>query len=157
MIRDFLSPFAMLLLVIDLFFGGMLMGAALVAGASQAAEGPKGPPSPEALFERLDGNADGTISAAEFDAQGAARFDRMDSDASGTVSFEEFTAKHRQRGTDRAEARFSRLDRDGNGTLDRGEMQAGGQAHFARLDQNGDGSLTLEEIKSLRRPAAGRD
>jgi Ca2+-binding EF-hand superfamily protein len=77
------------------------------------------------LFERLDENADGQLSAAEFDA-GKMR-----------------EARHEAM----RERMFARLDEDGSGGLSRDELPDMSR-HLEAMDADGDGIVTREEARA---------
>ncbi len=123
---------------------------------------------PAKLFERLDANADGILTAAEMQplderssprerdtaprrdkdgqdrgAQLRARFDEQDADGDGMLNRDEFP---------RPEA-FDKLDGDGDGLLSFDELASklrdqapDGAARFREADVDGDGQLSAEEF-----------
>ncbi len=64
-------------------------------GESASRGGRKGPPSPEALMERMDANNDGKISREEAKGPLANDFDRLDSDKNGQLTVTELS-KHKK-------------------------------------------------------------
>ncbi|MCU0953211.1 MAG: hypothetical protein MUC37_01070 [Hyphomicrobium sp.] len=92
----------------------------------------------ERMLVRLDGNGDGKVTRAEFDAgrpEDAGRSSRS------------------ERMADRRKLLFSFYDRNGDGVIEKAEFEAGRaeEIEFGRrkrlhsLDRNGDGKVTLEE------------
>lgn len=75
----------------------------LAGGAALAQDGgPRQMPAPEDIFKRWDGNADGVVDKAEWDATGrpADRFAMIDADKDGKVTLDELKGafeKMRQR------------------------------------------------------------
>jgi len=80
-----------------------------------------------ALFERLDGNADGLLSKDEFSA-------------------ENLRAARREALQERA---FARLDRDGSGGLSRSEVPDPSR-WLEAMDADGDGTVTRQEAREHR-------
>lgn len=107
---------------------------------------------------RLDTDRDGTISAAERQAQLAARgLDQAEVQAKRA----ERRALRAERRAERKEMRagrtlrigdkrFARLDADKDGRLSLAEVTARSAVRFQRLDANKDGALTREERRSAR-------
>lgn len=89
-----------------------------------------------ALFERLDENGDGKLTAGEFSME------KMHDAARATLQ----------------ERMFAHLDRDGSGGLSRDELP-GMARHLAAMDTDGDGTVTRQEARDYhqaRRQAAER-
>lgn len=111
-------------LTLSLIAAGLSVSAAGFAADSHASHHES---DSQAVFQTLDTNADGKLSAAEMtrlpEVMEQQRFDRMDSNHDGKIEKSEFEA--------RAKARADRL--------------------FARMDSNGDGSISAAELK----PAMG--
>ncbi|MEL7000981.1 MAG: calcium sensor EFh, partial [Pseudomonadota bacterium] len=92
-------------------------GLVLVGCGIALAQAGKGP---ERMFERIDTDADGRITAAESRAFREARFQRLDVDEDGAVTLDEMKAMKRQRASqDRMSRRFARADTNGNGAIER--------------------------------------
>lgn len=133
----------------------MVVLAALISagGAAYAKSGDRGE-----MFEKVDANGDGQVTAQELTAAAEARFAAADADKDGFLTPEEMAAN---RGGKRAERMLEKLDTDGNGTLDESELAAaqdGRQGKRAkkmmeRVDTNKDGKLTLAEMTAKRDPA----
>lgn len=114
------------------------------------------------MLELYDGNKDGVVDRAEFDAARAASFAATDTDGSGTLSLAEYTAEfsgrlEQQRVRVRADAqrqagvRFGALDTDKDGRMTFAEYQASGKRIFTRADSNGDGVVDARDPE----PTAG--
>lgn len=71
-------------------------------GAEPAAAGEKPKRDPEAMFKKMDANADSSLSLDEFKAnkkdaaKAEAAFQKRDKDGDGKLSLEEFTPKKKQ-------------------------------------------------------------
>ncbi|MGQ0532568.1 MAG: hypothetical protein ACT4OF_07740 [Caulobacteraceae bacterium] len=99
-----------------------------------------------------DENNDGNITREEFLARPTEMFDRLDANDDGVISATEQPQRGErdQRGEGRAN-----VDADGNGTFSRAEFSAMGAARFERLDANDDGRVTQEEAQAARRHRRG--
>ena len=163
---------------------GLLGGAAALAVAvalpmTASAWGGKGHHGGK-MFEMLDTDKDGAITAAEFGAHAEGRFAKMDADGDGDVTKAAMSAaraamrtKWRERRAGTAEERFAAMDADGDGKVTlqemkdavasrmaehkkdgaekRGERHAERiEKHFNAMDADGDGALTLEEMQSAK-------
>lgn len=163
----------------------LLAGAAAIAVSGTAlAQGRQAPQGdltrPQAqqhaaqMFDRLDVNGDGTLDAADREAQRKARFDRLDNNSDGAISYDEFTAARTsrgerpegvrgQRGSHRGErmglhgmrgmgmrgpGRMSGVD--GDRATTRAEFEAAMLARFDAADANKDGTVTAAERKAQR-------
>ncbi len=156
------------------------------ATRADEAQTPPGNPSATALFERLDQNSDGQLTADEVPAERRALFDRLlqtaDADKDGKLSRSEFAAgiesKRPQRPVNEKlpernpeggqgidpDRIFGRFDRNADGKIVAGEVPDDARGTFERLlvraDKNGDGELTKQElvdaVNQLKPPAAGK-
>ncbi|MBI5659009.1 MAG: EF-hand domain-containing protein [Nitrosomonadales bacterium] len=104
----------------------------------------------DAMFKRMDGNADGQVSKAEFNAFNARRFKEMDANKDGKVTREEMDVRVNQamkNGLTHLNDRFAAADINQDGGLDYQEAQAMPvmQAYFSEVDTNKDGKVTREE------------
>lgn len=105
------------------------------------------------MFERLDSDGDGSISAEEFKmpSDRPSPEMRMDSNGDGVLTRDEVIAASEQRSAEVLE-RFDSLDIDGSGTIDNDERRL---SLFNRMDADGDGALTKREVMKSRR--GGKD
>ncbi len=122
-------------------------------------------PDPNAMFERLDQNADGVLTSEEVPEERQRFFDRMmqraDQNQDGKLTQEEFTASLNSSGGQRsmrggrfnAERMFERFDSNGDGEITQDEIPQRAQ-RMMQMDQNGDGVLTREELS--QGPPGGR-
>ena len=115
---------------------------------------PGGPPG--GGFEGADANNDGNITREEFLARPIQMFERLDANHDGVISASERPQRPErgERGGDDG-PRGERGDRpnpdtDGNGTISRAEFTAMGTGMFDRLDANNDGRVTREEAQAQR-------
>ncbi len=135
-----------------------LAAAALVAGSVSvvAVAGPRGEHGRHhasgivSAFERVDTDADGAVSRAEFDAHIAARQAGLDGNGDGMVSFEEAKAVRAAQRKQRARERFAKMDKDGDGVVSTAEASAGQERIFAFLDRNDDGAVSIDELPQRR-------
>jgi Ca2+-binding EF-hand superfamily protein len=161
---------------------GLLAGACVCALLSAPAFAQSAPaPRPlvgghgnnlEAFIAQHDGNADGRLTWAEFDAFRRARFDATDANGDGTVDVEEYVQEFEDRMREEMEQgrgeqveqtrrRFAALDTDKNGQVSRAEFDASGErvwsegqkALAGRKDAKDDGSKTEAAAERFdRRP-----
>jgi Ca2+-binding EF-hand superfamily protein len=126
----------------------LVLTAALLAAAPAVAETPRGA---ALLFERIDADSDGRVTAAEMTAAREAQFTRMDRNADGQVDPAEIEAARArlERFTAVADAGLGgladRRDADGDGNLSRQEFTAQGPM-LALLDTDGDGAVSRAEF-----------
>jgi Ca2+-binding EF-hand superfamily protein len=155
--------------------------AAPVLAAPPGGAGPNPGKTALGMLQRLDTDADGSLSLDEVlvgrAAEAERHFARIDTDGDGLLMPGEGSRRHRHHGADidnealreclgeRLEelpepqadpsARFEAADTDGNGLLDLDEFVAAGaaeaSARFARADQDGDGRLGREELGAALR------
>ena len=105
------------------------------------------------MFERLDSDGNGSISADEFNmpSDRPSPEMRMDTNGDGVLTRDEVIAVSEQRSAEALE-RFDSVDTDGNGAIDNDERRL---SLFNRMDADGDGALTKREVMKSRR--GGRD
>ncbi|MGB7756597.1 MAG: EF-hand domain-containing protein [Salinisphaera sp.] len=115
-------------LTLSLLAAGLSVSAAGFAADNAA---PKHGPGSQAVFNKLDANGDGKLTAAEMTRLPQVikqqMLDKVDTNHNGKIEKSEFEA--------RAKARADRL--------------------FAKLDRNGDGSISADEMKSPGRHPMG--
>lgn len=126
--------------------------AAMVAGTVAQAAAPG-----LGIFSRMDGNGDGKVSLAEFQAGHAAQLGRLDGNQNGTVTIAEvdaFFAGHAGQGNANARLAQARLtgikaaDSNGDGVVSAAEFATAGNAEFQSVDSNGDGFITAAEAQN---------
>jgi len=103
------------------------------------------------MFQELDANNDGTVSAEEFNNR-QDRFARADADGNGLLTAEEMMATGREREERRVARMIERLDSDGDGALSQAEIEdrRNPARMFERLDANEDGVVSEEEFAEAR-------
>lgn len=111
------------------------------------------------MIERFDANRDGQVDRTEFMAARDERFVAMDGDADGIVTQAEWDAAvaayRAEHATDADDGKdgdrharwFGKIDADGDGSVTRAEFEAAAERMFGRFDRNGDGILTEEDRK----------
>ncbi|SMX33136.1 EF-hand domain-containing protein [Actibacterium lipolyticum] len=136
------------------------------------------------MFDQLDANSDGVLTADEFEARMKERFATLDADGNGEISAEELatgqpkrqmadghkrgfgkgkgfgdraapTAEQRQAF---AERMIEQKDQNDDGLLSVEELAAApnGDAMFKGMDTDGDGSISREEFDAARQDRAAR-
>jgi Ca2+-binding EF-hand superfamily protein len=131
------------------------LAATLIAGSAAAQS--------IADFERIDGDKDGAVSAAEFEAARRRDFDALDANKDGRLSREEFV-RPRGAGPDLVrlrERRFGEIDTDKSQGISWAEYLAHGKHQFSVLDRDRDGRVTRAEFEAALAggtppPASGR-
>ncbi|MET0361767.1 MAG: hypothetical protein ABW048_08465 [Sphingobium sp.] len=152
-----------------------------VAGLSATAA-TAAPHEGSAFIHDYDGNKDGTVTRAEFDAVRAERFKATDADKDGTVSEAEYVGEYsarleqqlaastgseamkteeRERQIRQAHVRFNILDSNKDEKMQQSEYDASGARAFAQQDDDKDGIVTAADAAATaaRQIAAreGRD
>ena len=100
----------------------------------------------QANLEKLDTNADRTVTNDEIDAYQQAQLKEFDSNGDGSLNLEEFSAFWSSLTRERMVNDFQRIDNDGTGELTADELNTRTKGLMRRLDQDGDGSIALSEI-----------
>jgi Ca2+-binding EF-hand superfamily protein len=121
----------------------LAMGTAAAAATAAAQDG-------SALFDRMDLDRDGRVTAREHSLSVRTMFAAMDANRDGRVTATEMDAAQSQVGNRRADAlssaeKIRAVDRNGDGLLTIGEHVSGAKAMFARMDANRDGHLDRGE------------
>ncbi|WP_159017432.1 EF-hand domain-containing protein [Cognatiluteimonas profundi] len=115
----------------------------------------------DGMFQRMDGNNDGRISAQEHAAGVQAMFVRMDANKDGAITADEMTSGHGWRhGGDDADDHgmhdmMSRMDANHDGEITAAEHAAAASAMFARMDANHDGRINAAEMQAGHGQAMG--
>jgi hypothetical protein len=108
----------------------------------------------------MDGNGDGRVSPQEHAAGAKLMFEKIDADHDGEVTATEMDAAHAAAGSDggglSSADKIRTIDGDGNGSLSAAEHEAGSQAMFVRTDANRDGSVDVAEMKAAHEAMLGK-
>ena len=117
------------------------------------------------LFQQLDRDRNGVVSANEFAVTRRIDFSRLDKNRDGFIERREFVDLRSPRGGKASERarrvrelrarRFRALDADRDGRVSRSEYVGFGRKLFARLDGNGDKRVTRKEARLSLRGNAG--
>ena len=125
-------------------------------GAPADGKSRKGPPAPEEIIERMDADANGTISEDEVKGPLAQHFEEIDANSDGQLDQEELSTAHQMR-AENAKAKGKKLkdaDSDENGSISKDEASDAGLEklveHFDKIDADGDGEVTKEEMRAMR-------
>ena len=132
----------------------LIFSSSLMAGSILAAQAP---PQPRPVFEALDLNHDGTLSAAEI-AAASASLRKLDLDGDGQLTSLEFLPRPVDSSAVDAESLVKRLmafDRNGDGVLTSDELPERMQSLMAKADANHDGKLTPDEIRAYAKAQTG--
>jgi len=140
----------------------VILGWAMGAGAPAVRADEQAPGKfMERLFQRLDSNGDGVVTADEIQAFEHRLFARLDANHDGVLTAEEFAARRTgkqdaadvpQKSAAARGRRFAAMDTDGDGRVTADEFAAAFNKRLSALDANGDGRITLDELKSARSP-----
>ncbi len=99
-------------------------------------------------FEKIDANADGSLTVDEFIGAASKRFDKADLNSDGILSEGELVARIARKQAKRRAARLiNRLDYNGDGKVTKDEIQNRTRKRFALLDGNDDGKVEKSEMK----------
>ena len=122
--------------------GGMMGG--MMGGGHGGMMGGQGGPFLK-LFQELDADKDGTLTAAELDAGVKARYAEANTDGAEGVTLEEFTPWFFKQQQEMAVRAFQRLDSDGDGKVTEAEATEMATTAFSHMDRNGDGALSRDD------------
>jgi hypothetical protein len=159
----------------------MKLQLSLAALCALALSGPAwaAPHDGAAFIHDYDGDHDGKVTHAEFDAGRVARFRATDANQDGSLSQEEYVGEYqarleqqlatshldeekkteeRQRQMRQAHVRFGVLDRDHDTKMTQAEYAASGMRAFTEQDDDKDGTITTADVAATqaRRLAARR-
>lgn len=118
-------------------------------GDSERGQGQR--PAPSEIFDKLDTDQSGRISAEEAKGPMAKHFDRIDKDGDGMVSqaeMQEAGQKMRKKKKGQLGQKLKEMDTDGNGSISKDEASQRLAGQFDEIDFDGDGELTREELKA---------
>lgn len=99
-------------------------------------------------FAKLDTNADGQVTPAEFQSAAAERIAAADSDGDGAVTPDEMKQHMKSKHAEHKAAFVAKLDANGDGELSRDEVSRMPEEKFTELDTDGNGTLSVEEFSA---------
>lgn len=112
---------------------------------------PTSTPAPKASFAGMDGNSDGSITAAEHADATAAMFAAMDSDKDGSVTAAEMDASIGAMGgstTMLSADKIKTIDQNKDGKLSAAEHRDGSKSMFDKMDTEKSGALNETEYNA---------
>jgi Ca2+-binding EF-hand superfamily protein len=127
-----------------------LLLAGTVAGAGQATASEPYLPRAQKMFNHVDLNQDGKISADEFLPLAEKRFMRVDQNNDNAVSSAEIDAALKAAMERRRGRIMANMDTDKNGSISRAELDAYAQAMMKGADSNGDGGVSMDEVRVFK-------
>ncbi|MBT4889179.1 MAG: hypothetical protein HON65_06460 [Rhodospirillales bacterium] len=98
------------------------------------------------MFETMDANQDGKITAAEMEATRNQRFSDADGDGNSMISLDEFEGMWMSHMKPRMVDRFQMHDDDGDGNISADEMTEHMSKMTYWMDKNNDGAIEKDEI-----------
>lgn len=103
-------------------------------------------------FEEADGNHDGAVTRAEFQAARVARFDQMDRNGDGAIGRDDFgrLLRFRQQAGQRLDELLAEADANHDGRVTRAELERAPTPLFDRADANRDGRVDAGEREAAR-------
>ena len=105
----------------------------------------------EKMFDAIDANKDGKVTAAEIDGHRSAKIAAYDANRDGKLQLDEFQGLWLEHARSRMVDHFQFLDDDGDGNVTDAEIKSP-MAHMAqRLDRNDDGVVSRDEIKPRKK------
>lgn len=138
-------------LFLHVAFGAILgLGGLLVSHAASAHRAP----DVDHMFQMMDSNGDGKISAEEHEAGAKKMFEKMDANKDGKVTAAEMDAAHEQIAGKSAKPQMSAADKikvvdtNHDGVLSAEEHVAGAKMMFDKMDTDKDGFLTKAEVEA---------
>lgn len=96
------------------------------------------------LFDMVDADGDGTVTAEEIAAYRTAKLAEIDVSGDGAVSIDEFDTLYRELTRSRMVDAFQALDADGDGLISTEEADRRIDRLVERMDRDRDGALTLQ-------------
>lgn len=134
-----------------------LLVAALLTAAAPAIAADPAPVRPPALFATLDTDGDGKLTAQELHAAREQQIERFDGDRDGRLSAAEYQAWWLDVAQPRLARQFRADDGDKDGEITLEELVERSTALLRRRDADRDGALSADEWRPRRRaPEAGR-
>ena len=138
----------------------LLIGGLALSALALAADEWKPGGSVDDQVRMMDGNGDGKVSPAEHAAGAKLMFEKLDADHDGDVTAAEMDAAHAAAGSDggamSSADKIQAIDTDRNGKLSAAEHEAGSQSMFTKTDANQDGSVDAAEVKAAHAAMMGK-
>lgn len=119
------------------------LGLSLIALGAQAGHG-----HGDKLWDNLDANKDGKVTADEMSERHADLIANADQDGDGALTKEEMKAYHKAKREERRAKHNP--DKNNDGVIDRTEFINAAQERFDKMDKNGDGVISEDEKKHRR-------
>lgn len=147
-----------IILAVSLAALGLAASGLVLAGGGYCKGGWHGPKpagmgpghSGRSLFEQLDSNGDGKLTAEEAKQSRGERLDRFDSNGDGRLALSEFEGAWLEAMRTRMVRAFQSLDRDGDGQVTEAEYRRPVTRKLQRMDREGDGAVTRAEMRGRR-------
>lgn len=99
------------------------------------------------MFDQMDSNGDGAITEAEAKDKIESTLANNDGNANGSLNLAEFEAVWMEHTRFKMVDVFQRLDENGDGEITAAELTEKRMAMMDRVDRNGDGQITKKEIR----------
>jgi hypothetical protein len=124
----------------------LLIACSLSAGACLA----QGVAGRTDRFAQMDGDADGSITRAEFITSRGAMFEKRDRNSDGYLDKADIGKRAARRGGERIEQMLEHLDVDKDGKVSREEFVNADAPLFTKADQDSNGILDAAEIDKAK-------
>jgi Ca2+-binding EF-hand superfamily protein len=116
----------------------------------------KGKHDQKVSFSTIDSNNDGAITKDEAKGRLAKHFDKVDTDANGSITSAEFElVKNMKKGKHDQKVSFSTIDANNDGAITKDEAKGRLLNNFDKIDGNADGKITTQELDAKRADRKG--
>ncbi|HSD35082.1 MAG TPA: hypothetical protein VLE26_06675 [Alphaproteobacteria bacterium] len=142
-------------LALGLGFAGAALAQTSTDSTGATGGGSDGGDRKQMMFQRIDADANGSISQEEMQAWRSKAVFRLDADNDGKVTKEEVDQHMAQRQTQGGKAVdssqfFTTYDANSDGAIDEGELSDGGMKRFQTADTDANGEISIEEWQALQ-------